>query len=334
MSTRSVSRLATRWGFAESESSDNDAGFTMAELVITMSLLVMVSIMAISVLLSTQRATKLVSWQSNANSQLRFISENTFAELETARPRPVCLDAGGRSTSTMPSNCSRVKEGVGSPLESAGEKHVCYLSYRADPAISDASATVSNSKIYNYVWVCLAIIGKFLYQVEWDRPAPPAVIADLNALPSISAGKYSVIGEVDAANSFFTYFGKKYSETCRGCTTGNGREDSVKLTLPSTSASTAILKADPAGGSLPLNDKLVQKDLPTTDPLKGQITGQIKTITRLQVKLAVKTTDGKHVRDAVYDVTLRGARYQNERCWTGEKVLKDSGASDTGSLSC
>jgi hypothetical protein len=316
MSFSPVTRLRSRLREVPDSSETNglgDGGFTLAELVMTMSILVMVSVMAIAVMLSTQQATKLVSWQSNANSELRFISENTFAELETARPRSLCLGADGKSQLAMPSTCTRVQEGIGSPLESAGEKHVCYLSHRVDPALG------TDSKIYSYQRVCLAIIGEQLYQVEFL-----ANTSNLNA--PTGTPTYRVVGNIDPANSSFAYYGKRFNTTL-------GREETVKLNL-AAAADTALAANPLIPTGTRLQDKMVAATTNISGTFTGQLTGPIKTITRLEVKLSVITRDGKHTRDAVYDVTLRGARYQNERCWTGEKVAKNVDANTDGSLSC
>lgn len=299
---------------ADSNVARGDDGFTMIELVISMSILLIVMTMSMAVLLSTQKATQLVSWQSNANSELRQFADSLTAELETARPRTLCKNQNGTIMSTMPQTCSRPVEGDGSPLESAGEKHVCYLSHREAPASfnSDAfSSTSSGTETNNYHRVCVAIIGTTLYRVAWAING-----TDVNS-PVVSNVEYLVIGEVDPDNSSFTYWGKTFA---------GGAETSAQIVPSTTSADQGWLTDDPKtyipGSALgtKMKDKQVAKTVSG-----GRVTGAIAGITRVRVVLAVRTKDLKRSRKLEYDVSLRGAVFQNERCYTGERTVDSNG---------
>jgi prepilin-type N-terminal cleavage/methylation domain-containing protein len=314
----------------------SDAGFTMAELVVSMSILVIVSTMSITVLISTQKATKLVTGQSLANTELRQFIDSSFAEIETARPRTVCFGADGRAQATMPQNCDRPVEGLGSPFESAGEKHVCYLSHRVDAAFSTATAPaagVTPSNQVGYSRVCLAIIKDQLWKAVWALNP-----SNMNA-PVANTVRYKNLGAVDAASSSFRFFGK-------GVPGADGVETDVEIkplectvsgsirTCPALTAAvperTATdLAASPETqppGTTPTSffgDYMINRTFPT-----GQIAGEIANITRMKVVISVQTKVGRtvHLRDLPYDISLRGSKYQNERCYTGERTVDSTGA--------
>jgi prepilin-type N-terminal cleavage/methylation domain-containing protein len=326
----------------------NDSGFTMIELVISMSILVIVSTMAIAVLISIQRTTQLVSWQSNANTELRQFVDSSFAELATARPRTLCVGADGTVQSTMPRNCAKPLEGLGSALESAGTHHVCYLSHRADPVSNTDAVPVAGdavaAQVTGYARVCLAIINKKLWKVVWLAPSAPGT--DLNTLIPTTA-KYTALGDVDDAASTFRFYGKvlvdgsgaivssgagareKTKEIfAAGCSAdGSGR---LVCATPTSTATTDIALNPSAyvSGTTPtafLTDNLVAKTVAS-----GKISGAIVNITRMQVVVSVITKDKRHTRALEYDVSLRGSKYQNERCFSDELSLDPA----TGVLKC
>jgi prepilin-type N-terminal cleavage/methylation domain-containing protein len=313
-----------------------DAGFTMAELVVSMSILVIVSTMSITVLISTQKATKLVSWQSIANSELRQFIDSSFAEIETARPRTVCFGPDGRALATMPQTCDRPVEGLGSPFESAGEKHVCYLSHRVDPAFSTATAPspgVTPVSQVGYARVCIAIIDNQLWRAVWALNP-----SNMNA-PVASTVRYTNLGAVNAAASSFRFFGK-------GVPGAGGVETDVEIVPPDCTVSGAIRTCPPLTSAVPVrtptdisalpSDHVVGASptvffgdymIPRTFPT-GQIGGAIANITRMKVVIAVEIKTGRtsHLRSLEYDVSIRGSKYQNERCYTGERTVDSTGA--------
>jgi prepilin-type N-terminal cleavage/methylation domain-containing protein len=327
----------------------NDSGFTMIELVISMSILVIVSTMAIAVLISIQRTTQLVSWQSNANTELRQFVDSSFAELATARPRTLCVGADGTVQSTMPRNCAKPLEGLGSALESAGTHHVCYLSHRADPVSNTAAIPVEGeaaaAQVTGYARVCLAIINKKLWKVVWLAPSAPGT--DLNTLVPTTA-KYTALGDVDDAASTFRFYGKVLVDGSGAVVpagTAGAREKTKEIfaagcsadssnrlvcAAPASSATTDIALNPSAyvSGTTPttfLTDNLVAKTVAS-----GKISGAIVNITRMQVVVSVITKDRRHTRALEYDVSLRGSKYQNERCFSDELSLDPA----TGVLKC
>jgi prepilin-type N-terminal cleavage/methylation domain-containing protein len=333
----SFTALRRRLDAIQAEGLD-ESGFTMIELVISMSILVIVSTMAIAVMISTQKTTQLVSWQSNANTELRQFVDSSFAELATARPRTLCVGADGTVQSTMPRNCAKPLEGLGSALESAGTHHVCYLSHRADPVSNTAAVPVAGdavaAQVTGYARVCLVV---------WLPPSAPTT--DLNTLVP-STAKYTVLGDVDDAASTFRFYGKvlvdgsgavvpagtagareKTKEIfAAGCSDSSGR---LVCTAPASTAVTDIAR-DPStyvSGTTPpfLTDNLVAKTV-----ADGKISGPIVNITRMQVVVSVITKDRRHTRALEYDVSLRGSKYQNERCFSDELSLDPL----TGVLKC
>jgi prepilin-type N-terminal cleavage/methylation domain-containing protein len=318
----------------------SDAGFTMAELVVSMSILVIVSTMSITVLISTQKATKLVTGQSLANTELRQFIDSAFAEIETARPRTVCFGADGRSQREMPQNCDRPVEGLGSPFESAGEKHVCYLSHRVDAAFSTATAPaagVTPANQVGYSRVCIAIVNDHLWKAVWALNP-----SNMNA-PVANTVRYKDLGVVDAATSSFRFFGK-------GVPGADGVETDIEIKPPECTVSGSTRTCPPVTASVPERtptDLAASPDThppgstPTSffgdymitrsSPSLGQIGGPIANITRMKVVISVQTKVGRtvHLRDLPYDISLRGSKYQNERCYTGERT-----ADSTGALKC
>jgi prepilin-type N-terminal cleavage/methylation domain-containing protein len=314
----------------------SDAGFTLAELVVSMSILVIVSTMSIAVLISTQKATKLVSWQSIANSELRQFIDSSFAEIETARPRTVCFGADGNAQAAMPQNCARPVEGLGSPFESAGEKHVCYLSHRVDAAFSTATAPaagVTPASQVGYSRVCIAIIDDQLWKAVWALNP-----ADMNT-PLSNTARYTNLGAVDSAASSFRFFGKgapgaggvetDIEIAPSECTVSGATRTCPALTSAVPARAATDIAATPATqpvGTTPtafFGDYMIARTFPT-----GQIGGAIANITRMKVVIAVRTKTGStsHLRDLPYDVSLRGSKYQNERCYTGERTVDATGA--------
>jgi prepilin-type N-terminal cleavage/methylation domain-containing protein len=317
----------------------SDGGFTMAELVVSMSILVIVSTMSIAVLISTQKATKLVSWQSLANSELRQFVDSSFAEIETARPRTVCFGPDGRAQALMPQTCERPVEGLGSPFESAGEKHVCYLSHRVNPAFDTGTtpeAGVTPTSQVGYSRVCIAIIDNQLWKAVWALNP-----SNMNA-PVANTVRYTNLGAVSSAASSFRFFGKGAPTVAGGVETDveiippDCSVSGATRTCPAYDASTPArvptdISANPAtqipgsAASAFFGDYMVPADR-TSHP--GQIAGPIANITRMKVVITVETKTGRtsHLRALEYDVSLRGSKYQNERCYTGERTVDSTGA--------
>jgi prepilin-type N-terminal cleavage/methylation domain-containing protein len=324
----------------------DESGYSMIELVISMSILVIVSTMAVAVLVSIQNTTKLVSWQSNANTELRQFVDSSFADLGTARPRTVCFIGTVSQATLPPGGCvapAKAVEGLGSALESAGTSHVCYLSHRTDPVANPSgggsSSATPAADVTNYAKVCLIISDKKLWKVVWQPTA-----TNLNQ-PDPATVTYSMLGAVDdtvnadgVPATYFRYFGKMLvdgsgtrvtpgtpaaataKEVTRlfepvNCSTSTGR-------LVCSGSKTATTFFNPAARSALFNDYLI----PTSaTPPTGMIAGDILNITRVQVVVSVITKDKRHARALEYEISLRGSKYQNERCYSGELSLNEKG---------
>jgi hypothetical protein len=142
------------------------------------------------------------------------------------------------------------------------------------------------------------------------------------------------LGDVDQTASRFRFFGKAFvggAETevevfPAGCTASG----SSSTCLASAEAAT-VLASTPSNyttGTSPaevFKDNLVERTTSADASAAGQIGGAITTITRMKVVIAVRTKSGDNLRSLEYDVSLRGSKYQNERCYTGERTIDISG---------
>ena len=167
---------------ARSEADRRDAGMSLVELVVAMSLLGVLGVMAGMVMIGTQRAAGLVAWRANAGSEIRHLLDATFAELSSARPPAACTDA----------SCDRITEAAASSgiLLAASDRQVCYASQREDPVGSGDSLGV----LTPFWKVCLVVAT-----ADPDRHlAPSERLLLLDAYPPVSA----VYGQVDVASAF------------------------------------------------------------------------------------------------------------------------------------
>ena len=296
--------------------SEAESGFTLIELVVTTFILFIVMVMASSVLYLAQRTTRVIGWQAESNSELRRLMDEVFADVETARPAARCqVTTSPDPVDIVPFTCTRVVDGDGDGpvLLDAGQNHVCYFSHRVDPAFvgkADASGASVNGKTL-YQRVCLVVLDDELHLVQY---APN--LDDMNArqpladLPTVAVRRK--LGNVvpEATTPAFSYLGR--------------RTDDLDSATPTDASNITALEA--AADDLNVLDptrygfNAASYPIPADKVLDAE---QLALASRVDFNLRVVTGQGARERERTlqYRVTLRGARYQTERCWTGEQTV-------------
>ena len=261
-----------------------DDGFTLIELAVSMGILSVVSVLAMTILVSTRNISKVVSWQSASNFELRQLVDNVFSDIETARPAMGCdLNHDGRADTTdVTSECgSKMVERPDPVLLVAGPSRLCYYSNKLQTRTSGAASANFNPP---YVPVCLAVVGTNLRLEIFD---PPATDTDPwnRSLTAGTVPKYRNLATIDpsttANDEYFQYFKAGTATDIKG--TG-----SVRI-VGTTADDTAILTS---GQRADVNTVLI----------------------RARLRLTGTTVERKQTRDLVHRITLRATRYSSERC--------------------
>jgi prepilin-type N-terminal cleavage/methylation domain-containing protein len=267
----------------------SDDGFSLIELAVSMGILSIVSVLAMTVLVSTRNISKVVAWQSSSNFELRQLVDNVFADIETARSAMGCdVDHDGRAdTLTVDSQCgSKMVERPDAVLLLAGPNRLCYYSNRLQTRTSGATSANFNPP---YVPVCLAVVGTNLRLEIFD---PPATDTDnWNRLLNVgTVPQYRNLGTVDPTtgtnNEYFQYFKANSTADIKG--TG-----------------TFQMVGNPA----PPPDTGMLSDTQRADINSLQV--------RVRLRLTGSTADKTHTRDLAYRITMRATRYRAERCGLG-----------------
>jgi prepilin-type N-terminal cleavage/methylation domain-containing protein len=275
---------------------DDDGGFTLIELAVSLGILSIVMTLAFSILISTMNISSVVSWQSTSNTELRQLIDSVFADVETARPSFGCdLNHDGQITTTsneivLTSNTcpdiNNIVERSDGVLLVASPDRICYNTNRL---LSRQAGTSANPP---YAPVCLAVV---VNELRLETFAQPSDIEDWNA--SITSGVRSpdrirVLGRVDpkAASS---NGGDGYFEYYKAG--GNGPE------LLEGSHSVTVGTADAILNALDDN----------------QLRAVNTVVMRARIAFGATGAQSNRTRDIVYRVALRAARYSSERCGTG-----------------
>jgi type II secretory pathway pseudopilin PulG len=261
----------------------DDAGYSLVELAITMSLLVIVGLLASVTLLGTKGVVDAVSWRAEANSDIRLLIDQSFADLAAARPLAQCAEAN------LDGTCAKITESRVDPtdpnsavpavLVSARPDRVCYRTQRRDPVTSrDSSVTPV------YWKACLGIDGAGRLTITATPPSAASVYGDATDFDDAQA-RTRVLGTVDAGSgtSWFTYFDLR------------GRALDPE-TLP---------VVDPLGNL-------------ANDADSASLTGVAKV--QLQIRLSYYVGSSRtRTRALSYTAALRSSRYEQERWWSGDK---------------
>jgi prepilin-type N-terminal cleavage/methylation domain-containing protein len=267
-------------------SSDRDRGMTLIELVVAIGLLSVVSLMSTMVLFGTRKVAEEVTWRANASSEIRDVLDATFADLSSARPPAVCLDA----------TCTRITESrsvAGDPtspppsvLVSASDTSVCYLSQRRDPiGLVDPQAVLQP-----YWKVCLVA-----------NPAPPGRAASerrLELLAYAPASTGTAYGQLDATAGFASTPSRQRPLGVIDVSAGApfGYTDLEGATV--SGADLALHTWDEPGGPLSLISKVDMRIRLTSFDARGKATA---------------------TRRLTFTAALRSSRYEQERYWNGDR---------------
>jgi prepilin-type N-terminal cleavage/methylation domain-containing protein len=276
--------------------SRSDRGFTLIELAVSMGILSVVSVLAMTVLVSTRNISKVVSWQSASNFELRQLIDNVLADVETARPAMGCdRDRDGRPDPGVgvTSACGdKMIETANPVLIMAGPNRICYYTNR----LQSRTSAIANPP---YAPVCVAVVGTSLRLEQFATPAAGddwnQDITDGNktAVPTVR-----VLGVVDPSpDGYFQYF---QADPTMPPLVGTGSETVVGTTTAET------------------------------DLLSEASRGLVNSVLlRIRLKLGTSVADSSHTRDVVYRITLRSTRYSAERCALGNEGANATTCSHT-----
>jgi prepilin-type N-terminal cleavage/methylation domain-containing protein len=279
---------------------NDDGGFTLIELAVSLGILSIVMTLAFSILVSTMNISSVVSWQSTSNTELRQLIDSVFADIETARPSFGCdRDRNGKidlaTTSiekavTYGCDLNSVIEQSDGVLLVASPDRICYNTNRF---LSRQVGTPNPA----YAPVCLAVVENQLILQTFTPPASTDLTTDWNT-PITSGGAVRpvagsrVLGRVDPK--------------ARAAATGDGYFEYFKA-------------GDGGSEKIPFTDTQdVQVGAVTFKALKDPERKAVNTVV-LRARIAYGETGAQsnRTRDIVYRVALRAARYSSERCGTG-----------------
>jgi prepilin-type N-terminal cleavage/methylation domain-containing protein len=280
---------------------NDESGFTLVELAVSLGILSIVMTLAFSILVSTMNISSVVTWQSTSNTELRQLIDSVFADVETARPALGCdrnhdggIDVSATSTEKLLSRntCPDINDFIersDGVLLVASSDRICYNTNR----LLSRQAGIANPP---YAPVCLAVVDNELRLETFS--APLADTDDWNesitlGAPNRSPNRIRVLGRVDpkaasasGGDGYFEYY--KAGD--------NGPE-----LLPTGSFSVTVGDADTISTAL---DDDARKLVNTV-------------VLRARIRYGATGAQAKRTRDIVYRVALRAARYSSERCATG-----------------
>jgi prepilin-type N-terminal cleavage/methylation domain-containing protein len=280
---------------------DDDGGFTLIELAVSLGILSIVMTLAFSILISTMNISSVVSWQSTANTELRQLIDGVFADVETARPAFGCdLNHDGQITMSTEKvltsagcpDINNIVERSDGVLLVAAPDRICYNTNRL---YSRQAGTLPGDTNPPYVPVCLAVVANATggRELRLETFAPPGT-DDWNksiTLGTVSPAGVRVLGRVDPSAASPT--GDGYFEYYKA-----GDDGPTLLTGVDTVT---------VGSTPPITNALEEG--------KRQAVNTV--VMRARIAFGATGAQAKRTRDIVYRVALRAARYSSERCATG-----------------
>jgi prepilin-type N-terminal cleavage/methylation domain-containing protein len=275
--------------------SNDDRGFTLIELAVSLGILSIVMTLAFSILISTMNISSVVSWQSTSNTELRQLIDSVFADIETARPALGCdqthdgqILLAAEKVLTSSCDINNIVERSDGVLLVASPDRVCYNTNR----LLSRQAGTANPP---YAPVCLAVVGR---ELRLESFSPPTGTNDWNE--SITTGARvpvgsKVLGRVDpSASSASSPTGDGYFEYYKA---GSGTGPAEMLTG----------NESPTVGSIAVGHALTDGDRKLVNTV----------VMRARIAYGATGAQAKRTRDIVYRVALRAARYSSERCANG-----------------
>jgi prepilin-type N-terminal cleavage/methylation domain-containing protein len=267
---------------------ERDAGLTLIELVVSMSLLAIVGLMSSMVMLGTRKVAEQVTWRADNNTQLRDLIDRTFADLSSARSPALCIDTA----------CDRITESRSDPkdptspplgvLVSADDYGLCYLSQRSDAiGLTDPRAVLQP-----YWKVCL-------------RAESPPVGSGLAAgQRELYLSLYEPLdsdrayGQLDAASAFASV-----ASTRRRLSVVDVRE---RVPFRYTDLSGTVV----SGATL-------------ASPAALDPGGELAAVAKIELRLQLTSFDrqgrARQTGRLTFTAALRSSRYQQERYWNGDR---------------
>ena len=265
------------------------AGMTLVELVVAMSLLAVVSVMGAMVMFGTRRVADQVTWRANASSDIRDLLDRTFADLSSARPPAACIDE----------SCARITESRSTPddptspppsvLVSASGTSVCYLSQRRD-----AIGAVDAAAVLQPYWkICLA------------ARVPPST-------SGLAASERLLVVLAYAPTATDASYGRLDSDAGFASSPTSTRQLGVidVRAAPPFSFSDND-GADVAGRDL---DGLTWRDA------GGLLTRIAKVEMRIRLSAFDRQGRPTNTRTLTFTAALRTSRYEQERNWSGDRA--------------
>jgi prepilin-type N-terminal cleavage/methylation domain-containing protein len=282
---------------------EDDGGFTLIELAVSLGILSIVMTLAFSILISTMNISSVVSWQSTANTELRQLIDSVFADVETARPAFGCdLNHDGQITMSPEKvltydgcpDINNIVERSDGVLLVAAPDRICYNTNRL---YSRQAGTLPGDTNPPYAPVCLAVVANVTgdRELRLETFAPPQAGTDdwnkLITLGTVSPAGVRVLGRVDPSAASPT--GDGYFEYYKA------GDDGPTLLIGGETVTV---------GSTP----------PITNALEEGKRQAVNTVVmRARIAYGATGAQAKRTRDIVYRVALRAARYSSERCATG-----------------
>jgi prepilin-type N-terminal cleavage/methylation domain-containing protein len=278
--------------------SEDDGGFTLIELAVSLGILSIVMTLAFSILISTMNISSVVSWQSTSNTELRQLIDSVFADVETARPALGCdLNHDGEITTADEevlrtgtcSDINNIVERSDGVLLVASPDRICYNTNR----LLSRQVGTSNPP---YAPVCLAVVDR---ELRLETFLPPQTGSDdwnesITLGPRVPAS-YRVLGRVDPSASTATSTGDGYFEYYKAWD-GVGPKP-----LPLTGTHTVTVGSDAIDNAL--------------EDTERQAVNTV--VMRARIAYGATGAQSKRTRDIAYRVALRAARYSSERCGMG-----------------
>jgi len=176
-----------------------DDGISVLELAITLGILGVMMAMVLPMVLTFNRMSMSAQWRSEANTALRPLVEEVFAELRSARSLPTCA-AGQTATVSGTARCLRPVDNGAPVLSEATPSRLCFISQRRSVAL--AAGDVLTAPAYT----CLEVSGTNNAQFRMLSYPPSTTGYALGTTATTGTPQLSrTLGTIQAGATPFTY---------------------------------------------------------------------------------------------------------------------------------